>query len=94
MNISGIRTAGLALVTLLGAAHLSTVEATPLKVGSCDGNPDSCHDNATTYAQIYCHAMGKDNWSTVSYWCDGSTAHVTYVTCSSASQEPKDELLG
>jgi hypothetical protein len=94
MKISGFRTAGFALVTLLGAAHLTTAEATPLKVGSCNNNLNSCHDDAARYAQIYCHAHRYDNWSSVSYWCDGSTAHVTYVTCSGAPQEPKEDLPG
>lgn len=74
MTIDGFRTVGLALVTLLGAAHLSTAEATPL-------NADACDDNAAGYAAGFCDGKGHDDWGSVTYTCKGGQAQIISVTC-------------
>lgn len=86
MNISGIRTVGLALVTLVGAAHLSTAEATPLTLDECDRN-------AISYAQGYCDGRGTAGWSSVTYTCVGGQAQVSSVRCQGDPQE-QEETIG
>jgi hypothetical protein len=82
MNIEGFRTVGLALVTLLGAAHLSTAEATPLAT-------DPCEDNATGFAAGFCSAMGHDDWGSVTYECVDGRARVVEVECVDTEDEPE-----
>lgn len=84
MNISGFRTIGLSLVTLLGAAHLSTAEATPPA-------PD-CHDEAAGFARGFCAGAGHDDWSSVTYTCEGGQAQIISVTCSDGPQEPQESI--
>lgn len=88
MNIAGLRNVGLALVTLVGAAHLSTAEATPLK-------SDACDDNAAGFAAGFCAGKGHDDWGSVTYTCNGGTAQIVSVTCvdqADAPQTPQSTL--
>jgi hypothetical protein len=86
MTIDGFRTVGLALVTLLGAAHLSTAEATPL-------NNESCHDKAAGYAAGFCDGMGHDDWGSVTYTCNGDQPQILEVECTdNQEQEPTQHI--
>ena len=78
MNIKKFRTAGLALVTILGAANLSAADA-PAVV------QDACDDNAAGFAAGFCAGKGHDDWGSVTYTCDGGKASVISVTCVDAA---------
>lgn len=78
MNVKRFRTAALALVTILGAADLSTAGATPAPV-------DGCEDNATGFAAGFCAGKGHDDWGSVTYTCSGGKATILEVECVDAA---------
>jgi len=73
MAANKFRTIGLALVTMLGSAHLTTTAAAaPVQ---------DCESNATGFAAGFCSAMGHDDWGSVTYTCSGGKAQVVEVEC-------------
>lgn len=74
MNIKRFRTAALALVTILGAADLSTAGATPMPVDRCD-------DAAAGFAAGFCSGKGHSDWGSVTYSCSGGTVTIHEVEC-------------
>ena len=74
MAANKFRTIGLALVTMLGSAHLSTsAAAAPVQ--------DACDANAAGFAAGFCSAMGHDDWGSVTYTCEGGKAQVEEIEC-------------
>lgn len=80
IKLAMLRPAALAVVTLLGAAHLTTADAA-VSTLACT---ESQLDRADAYAQGYCEGTTGGNWSTyeatATCYPDGSV-RVSNVSC-------------